>query len=71
MMGRKKIANEKKHVSAVGDHHSYTWVDEADFENYELPNYENILMLTEKLQITMMVLEDCWKSRMHFMHLRC
>lgn len=31
---KKKIANEKKHVSAVDDHHSYTWVDEADFENY-------------------------------------
>lgn len=24
MMGRKKIANEKKYVSAVDDHHSYT-----------------------------------------------
>lgn len=32
-------------------HHVQTWVQELDFENYGLPNYENLLMLTEKLQM--------------------
>lgn len=35
----------------MDDHQAYTWVSESDSENYDLQNYENILMLIENFQM--------------------
>lgn len=59
-----------KHGNDVDDHHTYTWKSESDCENYELPNYETILILTEKFQMKY-VFGRLLEIQMQFIHVRC
>lgn len=60
-----------KHGNDMDDHHTYTQGSKSDCENYELHNYETILMITEKFQTNYDVFGRLLEIQMQFIHIRC